>query len=172
MNFKEKLITVASVIIFISLIAALIFREIGFILFGLILCIFLFYIYLYNKEVKTKNRETLDFFHRDVINQKTCVKPTKDNPFMNPNIIDKNNLDLNACDVDNRKVRKGIDTYFKDPVFKDVIDIYDRKFSERQFYTVPATTIPNDREAYEKWLYSRDKTCKENNGDRCYYNII
>lgn len=172
MNFKEKLITVASVIIFISLIAALIFREMSFILFGLILCIFLFYIYLYNEEVRVKRKENLDLFNRDVINQKTCVKPSKDNPFMNPNILDKTNLDFNACHVDNKKVRKEISTYFKNPIFKDVIDIYDRKFSERQFYTVPATTIPNDRESYEKWLYSRDKTCKENNGERCYYNII
>ena len=32
-------------------------------------------------------------------------------------------------------------------------------------------TIPNDRESYEKWLYYRDKTCKENNGIQCYNNI-
>jgi len=57
MNFKEKLITVASVIIFISFITALIFREIGFILFGIIMCIFLFYVYLYNNEVKEKKEE-------------------------------------------------------------------------------------------------------------------
>jgi len=172
MNFKEKIITVASVIIFISIIAALIFREIAYILFGLIMCLFLFYIYIYNEEVRVKKEKTLDYFNRDVINQKTCVKPTKDNPFMNPNILDKTNLDFDACHVDNRKIRKEINTYFKDPVFKDVIDIYDRKFSERQFYTVPETTIPNNREAYLKWLYSIDKTCKENNGERCYYNII
>jgi len=172
MNFKEKLITVASVIIFISVIAALIFREIGFILFGLIMCIFLFYIYLYNEEVKEKRRKKLDFFHRDIINQKTCIKPTKDNPFMNPNFIDKTNVNLNACNIDNTKIKNGIDTYFKNPVYKDVIDIYDRKFSERQFYTMPASSIPNDREKYLDWLYYREKTCKENNGERCYYNII
>lgn len=134
--------------------------------------IFLFYINLYNEEVKIKVKETLDIEKRDLINNRLCVKPTKDNPFMNPNILEVSNLNYSACDVDNKKVRKGIDTYFKDPVYKDVIDIYDRKFSERQFYTMPSTTIPNDQDSYVKWLYSRGKTCKENNGEQCYYNII
>jgi len=172
MNFKEKIILISGVILFISLIASLIFREISYILFAFIMCIFLFYIYLYNIEIKNKNRENLDINHRDFINNKICIKPTKENPFMNPTIIDLTNKDLKACDIDNTKIKKEIDNYFKNPVYKDVIDIYDRKFSERQFYTMPASSIPNDREKYLDWLYYRDKTCKENNGERCYYNII
>jgi hypothetical protein len=100
------------------------------------------------------------------------VKPTKDNPFMNPNILEVSNLDYSACDINNKRIKNGIDDYFKTPVYKDVIDIYDRKFSERQFYTMPATTIPNDQESYVNWLYSRGKSCKENNGEQCYYNIM
>ncbi len=172
MNFKEKILLISGFILFISLIATLIFKNISFLLFGIINGIFLFYIYLYNEEVKIKVKETLDIENRDIINNRLCVKPTKDNPFMNPNILEVSNLNYSACDVDNKKVRKGIDTYFKDPVYKDVIDIYDRKFSERQFYTMPSTTIPNDQDSYVKWLYSRGKTCKENNGEQCYYNII
>ena len=172
MIFKDKLLLISGFILFISLIATLIFKNISFLLFGIIMGIFLFYIYLYNEEVKIKVKETLDIENRDIINNRLCVKPTKDNPFMNPNILEVSNLNYSACDVDNKKVRKGIDTYFKDPVYKDVIDIYDRKFSERQFYTMPSTTIPNDQDSYVKWLYSRGKTCKENNGEQCYYNII
>ena len=62
--------------------------------------------------------------------------------------------------------------YFKTPVYKDVTDIYERNFSERQFYSVPATTIPNDQESFSKWLYFRKPTCKENNGEQCYNNIM
>ena len=172
MNFKDKLLLISGFILFISFIATLIFRNIAFLLFAIIINIFLFYIYLYNQEVKTKIKEDLDIQHRDVIENKLCVKPTKDNPFMNPNILEVSNLNYSACDVDNKKVRRGIDNYFKNPVYKDVIDIYDRKFSERQFYTMPSTTIPNDQESYINWLYSRDKTCKENNREQCYYNIM
>jgi hypothetical protein len=172
MIFKDKLLLISGFILFISFIATLIFRSIAFLLFGIIMCLFLFYIYLYDNEVKTKIKEKLDNQHRDIIKNKVCVKPTKDNPFMNPNILEVSNLDYSACDINNKRIKNGIDDYFKTPVYKDVIDIYDRKFSERQFYTMPATTIPNDQESYVNWLYSRGKSCKENNGEQCYYNIM
>ncbi len=172
MDFKEKIIIIAISIGFISLIASLIFRNISFILFGLILCVFLFYIYLYNEEVKIKTKEKLHINNNDMINNRLCVKPTKDNPFMNPNLLNKINPNNKACNIQIKKIKDKINDYFKTPVFKDVIDIYDRKFSERQFYTIPATTIPNDQEGFSKWLYATGKTCKENNGEKCYYNII
>ena len=34
--------------------------------------------------------------------------------------------------------------------------------SQRNFYTTPSTTIPNDRESFQKWLYNTPQTCKEN----------
>jgi len=172
MIFKEKIITISFFILFLSIISSMIFRNISFLLFGLFIIIFLFYIYLYNNEIKNKNKETLDFQNKDIINNKLCVKPTKNNPFMNPNILEKSNLNYSSCDIQNNKIKYNMNYLFKQPVFKDVLDIYDRNFSERQFYTVPATTIPNNQEAFSKWLYHREKTCKENNGERCYYNIM
>ena len=93
---------------------------------------------------------------------------------MNPTIIDyaNSNNNIKACPFDKEIVKDNINTYFKQNVYKDINDIYERNFSERQFYTVPSTTIPNDRQSFEKWLYYRDKTCKENNGIQCYNNII
>lgn len=172
MNFKEKILLVFSFIFFISVIASLIFRNSAFILFAILMGVFLFYIYLYNEDIKKNTKETLDFQNRDIIETQICVKPSKDNPFMNPNIIDKSNLNYKSCKISNNKIKDKINKFFKEPVFKDVRDIYDRKFSERQFYTIPATTIPNDQEGFSKWLYYREKTCKENNGERCYYNIM
>lgn len=172
MNFKDKLISISLFIIFISIISSLIFKNISFLLFGIILICFLFYIYLFYYDMKIKTKETLDIENRDYIDNKLCVKPTKDNPFMNPNILEKSNLKYKSCNIQNSKIKNNMNDYFKLSVFKDVLDIYDRKFSERQFYTVPATSIPNDQDSFSKWLYSRDKTCKENNGERCYYNIM
>ena len=33
--------------------------------------------------------------------------------------------------------------------------------SQRQFYTMPNTTIPNAQDDFAKWLYANPKTCKE-----------
>ena len=173
MNFKEKLITLAKLILFISLILSLIFRSIAYILFGFILILFLYYIYLYNQESKKKFREELNIKDRDYIDNNYCVKPNKDNPFMNPNILNNNyNYNIKACNIDNIKIKKEMNNYFKTPIYKDVIDIYEKKFSDRQFYTMPSTTIPNDQEAFSKWLYTRQKTCKENSGNQCLNNIM
>jgi hypothetical protein len=174
MTFQNKLMVIGNLIIFLSLISSLIYRDISFILLGLILIVFLIYINDYNNSVSKEKIETLDVKSHAIINNKVCIKPNKENPFMNPNIIDYDNLNNNikSCDIDNNKIQKSINNYFKLPVYKDVIDIYDKNFSERQFYTMPATTIPNDQESLGKWLYGRKKTCKENNGEQCYNNIM
>jgi hypothetical protein len=93
---------------------------------------------------------------------------------MNPNIVDTNNPNNNisACDIDNPIIKQEIDKYFKEPIYRDVKDIYERDFSQRQFYTLPSTTIPNNQEGFAKWLYYRGKTCKENNGEQCFNNIM
>jgi hypothetical protein len=174
MSFKDKLLAIVNLIIFLSLVFSLIFKNFIFILLGIILLIFIFYIYLFDEEVKINTNETLSNRNLAFYDNKICVKPSIDNPFMNPSIIDykNSNNNIKACPFDNKTISDNINNFFKEKVYKDVNDIYQRNFSERQFYTVPSTTIPNDRQSYEKWLYFRDKTCKENNGIQCYNNII
>ena len=174
MTFKEKLLAIVNLIIFLSLIFSLIFRNVIFILMGIILLIFIFYIYLFDEQNKIDTNETLSNRNLGFYDNKICVKPSLDNPFMNPSIIDynNNNNNIKACPFNKEEINTNINTYFKENVFKDINDIYERNFSERQFYTVPSTTIPNDRKSYQEWLYYRDKTCKENNGIQCYNNII
>ena len=174
MSFKDKLLAISNLIIFLSLIFALIFKNIIFILLGIVLLIFLFYIYLYDEKVKIDTHETLSNRNLGFYDNKICVKTSVENPFMNPSIVDysNNNNNIKACPFNNEIINDNINTYFKKNVYKDINDFYERKFSERQFYTVPSTTIPNDRQSYEKWLYYKDKTCKENNGIQCYNNII
>ena len=175
MTFKAQIISIAVFIVIIGLILSLITRHIAFLLFGIIIDLFLLYVYMYDKHVKKETREQLEIQNRDIINDTICIKPTKNNPFMNPTIVDiSNNTNKNykACDIDNVRVKNAIDTYFSGGVYRDVNDLYDRHFSSRQFYTTPATSIPNDQEAFSKWLYARRKTCKENNGEQCFNNIM
>jgi hypothetical protein len=174
MSFKDKILAIMYLIIFLSIIFTLIFKNVLFILIGIVLIILLFYVYLFDEKVKIDTNETLSNRNLTFINNKICVKPSLDNPFMNPTIIDynNNNNDIKACPYNEVDIEKNVNIYFKQNVYKDINDIYERNFSERQFYTVPASTIPNDRQSFEKWLYHRDKTCKENNGIQCYKNII
>jgi len=174
MNFKEKILSIVFLIIFLSIILTFIFKEPIIILVAIVLIIFLFYIYLFDEKTKIETNEHLNNRNLAVINNQICVKPSSENPFMNPSIIDytNSNNNIKACPYNEKEIENNVNSYFKDTVYKDVNDIYERNFSERQFYTVPATTIPNDRQSFEKWLYYRDKTCKENNGIQCYKNII
>jgi len=174
MTFKDKIISIINFIIFVALVLSLIFKNIIYILIALIIIILLFYVYLYEDNLRIKNNKILNDHNLEFYDNKICVKPTLENPFMNPSIIDykNNNNNIKSCSyITNDIVNDNVDTYFKQNVYKDINDIYQKNFSERQFYTVPATTIPNDRESYEKWLYGRPKTCKENNGEQCSINI-
>jgi len=174
MSFKNKLIAIANLIMLISVIFSLIYRNLIFVLFGIIILIFLFYINVHDEKVKIDTNETLIDRNLSIVDDKICVKPSLTNPFMNPNIIDYNNInnDIKSCPYDNKTIKDNVDTFFKQDLYKDINDIFENNFSKRQFYTVPATTIPNDRKSFQDWLYYREKSCKENNGFQCYNNIM
>jgi hypothetical protein len=54
-----------------------------------------------------------------------------------------------------------MDRTFGHNLFTDVDDLFGKMNSQRQFYTMPSTTIPNKQGEFAKWLYSNPKTCKE-----------
>jgi len=101
-----------------------------------------------------------------------CVRPTRDNPFMNvtPNEYRDFPNRPKACNPRHRQVKKEIEDHHDHNLFRDVDDVYGRKTSSRQFYTMPSTTIPNDQTAFAEWLYKTGPTCKEGNGMQCMRN--
>ena len=100
------------------------------------------------------------------------VYPSKDNPFMNPTLSDySNNPNRKAVNQFlNKNIRNEIDNKFNINLYKDLDDIFDKKNSQRQYYTVPVTTIPNDQKKFANWLYNTPDTCKEGNGEQCVAN--
>jgi hypothetical protein len=125
-------------------------------------------VYNYQFEKNKQIDKYLNENNLDIINNKKCVKPTQSNPFMNPNVLD-NNL-FSACSIENSKISKNMDDYFNENVFRETDDLYNKSLLPRQFYTVPSTTIPNEREKLADWLYNTGPSCKEN-GLSCYDNI-
>lgn len=101
---------------------------------------------------------------------KLCIKPTKDNPFMNAMNYDSRYRQPACAPIDNEEIQNNIDEFFNDNLFKDVSDIYNKRASQRQFFTMPYTTYPNDGGNFAKWLYGRPDTCKEGNGAQCVAN--
>lgn len=103
-----------------------------------------------------------------------CKTPSKDNPFMNPEIYDYNtqNMGTPACTSYNNKGLQNItENIFNDELYRDVNDIFGKNNSQRQFYTVPGNSIPNDQDTFAKWLYARPSSCKEGNGLQCAANM-
>ena len=104
----------------------------------------------------------------------SCKIPSSNNPFMNPEIYDYNttNNDFESCDSYNNKgIQREIDKHFNNDLYRDVNDIFGKSNSQRQFYTVPGNSIPNDQDTFAKWLYARPKSCKEGNGLQCAANM-
>ena len=103
------------------------------------------------------------------------IKPTYDNPFMNPTLLDiNNNSDREAYSkksfIDNEEIKNEIEDKFSYNLYQDASDVFGKTNSQRQFYTTPVTTIPNKQDDFAQWLYGKPQTCKENNGSQCVNN--
>jgi hypothetical protein len=100
---------------------------------------------------------------------RTCTAPTRHNPFMNVLYPDHRRFPRRppACDLADPAVSQRVEAHFDHNLYRDADDVFDRRVNSRQWYTNPATTIPNDQGAFARWLYQTGPTCKEGNGDRC-----
>lgn len=106
-------------------------------------------------------------------NDATCRKPTRDNPFMNPTITDYNVDDPpQACNADDEDIKDEIKMNFNKDLYRNVEDLWEKKNSQRQFYTLPTTSVPNDQDGFAKWLYKSPYTCKEDNMQCLKYDDV
>lgn len=110
--------------------------------------------------------------------------PTPRNPFMNVlptdyprNVYSKvheKSQEYNpdrpaAAPTDDPMVNAQLDDYFRTNFFNDPTDVFGKNQSQRQFITMPSTTIPNDRESYQNWLYKMaPEPCKAGGREACY----
>lgn len=96
--------------------------------------------------------------------------PTARNPFMNVLLdeIKYNPTRPVATSVLDPSVKVTLDDFFRTEFTADPTDVFGRSQSQRQFVTMPSTSIPNDRESYQNWLYKiPGKTCKEGGREAC-----
>ncbi len=94
-----------------------------------------------------------------------CTKPTETNPFMNFTIGDQiNNPNKpSACPFDS--IRKDQIKKYRAHVYPDPKDLFGKIITDRNFYTMPSTTIVNDQEGFTKFLYGDFGKCKSEGKD-------
>lgn len=173
MTTEEKINAIVRFFMYLGFVLALIKTDYRYVFFGIMVGLVSIVLYEHERKQLERVEKFLETNSLDVVNNKVCVRSTVDNPFMNPTIADitDNPGRPEACDVQNDKVQNVIETNFAERLFKDISDLYGKEASQRQFYTVPATTIPNRQDEFAKWCYGHGPTCKEGNGIQCYNNI-
>ena len=157
MTLDEKLNTIFRLGIVVSIVMMILTSNVDMLSIGIITTILTIVINLYYN----KKRES--FYGYD-----KCTKPTYHNPFMNHNIFDVENQH-GACNID--YAHEEIAKAFNKGSITDANDIYGNQGGHRQFYTMPSSTIVNDRDTLGKWLYDRGPSCKDGNGDKCMINL-
>lgn len=102
------------------------------------------------------------------------VKPTTDNPFMNITLDEYSSTKAREVDsgyndvCENEDRKQEIEDAFNTKLHQNTSDIFGKYNSQRQFYTMPVTTIPNKQVEFAKWLYrEKGKTCKEGDQSKC-----
>ena len=121
-------------------------------------------------DIKT-DRPTISYDKYNYYNENTCRKPTADNPFANivfADYLDAGNIP-EPCNVDNKDIQKSMDQLYNSSIYRNIEDVFERENSQRIFYTVPITTVPNKQTEFANWLYKTGPTCKENSSNCTYY---
>ena len=142
-----------------SIIIAIHRRNINFLLLAVFVAIMTAFIHRFSSVVKFELDEQME-------NTKKCTKPTKDNPFMNTLLTDVGVYKERPIACEGEEVEEKIEEIFHDGLYQDVNDIYQKKNSQRQFFTMPNTNeygIKNgDSVKFANWLYNTPRpTCKE-----------
>lgn len=185
MTYSEKLNALMRLSIYLGILLFIVKSNYLFLYIPIGMGLFQYILYKLDSDRFTKRDKenmTLDDIKQEfnnteernskTINQSTCITPTVENPFMNP-LANESRYRQPACKSFNDKsLQDKITNFFDDNLFKDPNDIYDKNNSQRQFFTMPYTTYPNDQGTFANWLYKRPPTCKEGNGDQCVANNL
>jgi hypothetical protein len=98
-------------------------------------------------------------------NNKNCIKPTKNNPYMNFTLGDNiNNPQRPAACKLNDEIRNEELKLFRKNINGDStinkFNLYSKNNNDRNFYTMPSTTIVNDQTGFAKYLFGDFGRCK------------
>jgi hypothetical protein len=148
-SYPEKINAMSRFIIYFSVILAVSKKKMRYLAIALSV-LFVIWVSVNNKEESFSQQQATDY---------KCQAPTIDNPYMNV-LLSDNTTRPEAC----RDVIEEADAKWRQGLYQNFDDVFNRKNSERQFYTMPNTTTPNKQKEFALWLYGNpNETCKEKN---------
>ena len=134
---------------------------------------------IYEQE-RSRNKSTseqIDNLDVDVdpVTKRVCKKPSRSNPFMNVLMGEYKAFPNRppACDISNPSTSELANKFYEHNLYTDADDIFktNTRMNQRQFYTNPATSIPNDQGSFASWLYAPAppgrSVCRDGDGDAC-----
>tara|TARA_Y100000389_G_C17271298_1_gene418108 strand:+ start:104 stop:652 length:549 start_codon:yes stop_codon:yes gene_type:complete len=155
MTYVEKINAITRFIIYGSILLYLVKGDNHILLIPIVSMIIMYFLITWGSNLD-ELKET--FGNKENI---SCQNPDNNNPFMNILPVDDRDR-LEACKY-NEETKEKIDNNFNTNLYLDLNDIYGKNNSQRQFYTMPSTTIPNKQHDFAEWLYNSPNTCKEGN---------
>lgn len=104
----------------------------------------------------------------DVIGQQPRTEPTAANPFMNVLLTEIGDNPMRPPAQNGEFLKTQFSEEFQTRVYGDPSDVFQRNQNQRMWAVQPATSIPNDRDSFQNWLYrTPGRTCKEGNTGVC-----
>jgi len=168
MTLIEKLNAIFRMSVYISILLYLLTNNYLYLYIMIIIGIFTCFIYYTQKNNielyfnSQKNSDQNRIQQTIIEENNTSVVPTVENPFMNINLItDDKEKKAPLPSWNNEKIQIDIEDKFGYNLYRDVGDLYGKSNSQREYYTMPSTTIPNNQTSFAKWCYSVGPTCKE-----------
>ena len=167
MTLIEKLNAIVRLSIYLGIILYIVSKRYQYLYIPIIIMGITGFIY-YNQKDKIEMffnsyNSDLNEINKGILETPPSTKSTVNNPFMNINLItDPKNRSPAQKSWDNDNVKEKIEDNFNHNLYKDVSDLFGKSNSQRQYYTMPSTTIPNNQTEFAKWCYNTGPTCKEN----------
>jgi hypothetical protein len=151
-TLEETLNSLMRFSIYSTLLMFIFFDEWRLLLFPFFMSGITIYFYYSHRDYYTFDREPVTL----------CHETNANNPMMNLLVTDYayDPDRKEACDYKHatQEIRQNLDN----GRYQNNFDILDTDAYERQWYTMPSTTIPNDQESFANWLYKEQDTCKTN----------
>jgi hypothetical protein len=168
MTLIEKLNAIFRLSIYLSILLYLLTNNYLYLYILIIVGAFTCFIYFNKKDSLELYFNSIENSDQNMLassvieSEKNHELPTVENPFMNINLItdDKDKI-APPPSWNNDEIQKTIEDKFGYNLYRDVGDLYGKSNSQRQYYTMPSTTIPNNQTSFAKWCYGVGPTCKE-----------
>lgn len=175
MSYSEQLNAILRFSIYLSILLFLSNNNYLVFYIPILISILTYFLHKNYKEQTNNenNKNKLSEGFKDKLKKKKCYQPNNNNPFMNVLLTDikYNPKRSKACNINSNNVKQEIESNFNLNLYRDVTDVYGKNNSQRQFYTTPSTTIPNEQDKFANWLYKTPPTCKDGNQQQCISNV-